>query len=104
MASLNTMINGPKAATYGWYAQAHSGQTFTGDQLLAVIDDVAASGAIFEPAVMPVGGWKGLSSDDNSQAVNIAKVSRIGQPSVSPHIGLAEPQPLYKRSASLLRS
>ena len=39
----------------GYYAQAHSGQKFDGGQLLAVKDDVVASGAIFEPAVMPVG-------------------------------------------------
>ncbi|MBW0473277.1 hypothetical protein O181_012992 [Austropuccinia psidii MF-1] len=75
MAQLNSALGG-KAAVYGWYAQAHSGTTFDGSQLLSVIDDVKACNCVFQPAVMPVGGWKGLTSSDNSQAVAIAKVMR----------------------------
>jgi len=68
MAQLNALMKGGKAATYGWYAQAQSGTTFDGSQLLAVMDDVVQSGAVFEPAVMPTGGWQGLTASDNSQA------------------------------------
>jgi hypothetical protein len=68
IAQLNSAI-GSKAAVYGWYAQAHSGVPFDGSQLLAVIDDVKACNCVFQPAVMPIGGWKGLTSGDNSQAI-----------------------------------
>ena len=54
MAQLNSAIGG-KFATYGYYAQAQNGQTFTGGQLLAVKDDVVKSGAIFEAAVSGTG-------------------------------------------------
>ncbi|KAA1064946.1 hypothetical protein PGT21_019917 [Puccinia graminis f. sp. tritici] len=75
IAQLNSAI-GSKAAVYGWYAQAHSGVPFDGSQLLAVIDDVKACNCVFQPAVMPIGGWKGLTSGDNSQAIAIAKVMK----------------------------
>jgi len=75
MAQLNSAWGG-NAATYGWYAQAHSGTPFDGSQLLQVMDDLKASGAIFEPAVMPVGGWQGLTGSDNSQAVAICNVMK----------------------------
>jgi len=75
MSQLNSAVGG-SFGTYGYYAQAQSGSSFDGSQLLAVIDDVKASGAIFEPAVMPTGGWQGLTSDDNSQAVNICNVMK----------------------------
>jgi hypothetical protein len=39
----------------GYYAQAPCGKTFDGSQLNAVKSDVVASGAIFQPAVMPTG-------------------------------------------------
>lgn len=68
MAEINQAI-GAKSAAYGWYAQAHSGRPFDGSQLLAVIDDVKACNCVFQPAVMPVDGWAGLTSSDNSQAV-----------------------------------
>lgn len=48
MAELNSWTNS-KSAFYGYYAQAQSGKTFDGSQLLSVIDDVKASGAIFQP-------------------------------------------------------
>ncbi|WAQ90822.1 hypothetical protein PtA15_13A221 [Puccinia triticina] len=73
MAQLNSAI-GTKASVYGWYAQAQSGVPFDGSQLLAIIDDVKACNCVFQPAVMPTGGWKGLTSWDNSQAVAIAQV------------------------------
>lgn len=75
MAQLNSDL-GSKAAVYGWYAQAHSGTPFDGSQLLAVIDDVKACNCVFQPAVMPIGGWQGLTSQDNSQAVAIAQVMK----------------------------
>ncbi|KAG0147434.1 hypothetical protein CROQUDRAFT_715091 [Cronartium quercuum f. sp. fusiforme G11] len=70
MAQLNAAL-GSRSAGYGWYAQATSGTTFDGSQLLAVIDDVKACNCVFQPAVMPTGGWKGLTESDNSQAVAI---------------------------------
>jgi len=73
MAQLNSDV-GSKAAVYGWYAQAHSGWPFDGSQLLAVLDDVKACNCVFQPAIMPMDGWKGLTSQDNSQAVAIAQV------------------------------
>ncbi|KAH9444819.1 hypothetical protein Pst134EB_025077 [Puccinia striiformis f. sp. tritici] len=73
IAQLNSAI-GSKASVYGWYAQAHSGVPFDGSQLLSVRDDVKACNCVFQPAIMPVDGWKGLTSDDNSQAVAIAQV------------------------------
>jgi hypothetical protein len=75
MSQLNKLL-GAKSATYGWYGQAQSGTAFDGSQLLSVLDDVKSSGAIFEPAVMPTGGWQGLTSSDNSQAVNICNVMK----------------------------
>ena len=75
MAEIDSWTNA-KSAFYGYYAQAQSGTTFDGSQLLAVLDDVKASGAIFQPAVMPTGGWQGLTASDNSQAVAIANVMK----------------------------
>ena len=68
MAEINSAI-GTKSAAYGWYAQAQSGTTFTGGQLTQVMSDVKACNCVFQPAVMPTGGWQGLTSSDNSQAV-----------------------------------
>lgn len=73
MAQINSWTNS-KSAFYGYYAQAQSGSTFTGGQITSVLSDVKASGAIFQPAIMPTGGWQGLTASDNSQAVNIANV------------------------------
>jgi hypothetical protein len=75
MAGINSAI-GASSATYGWYAQAQSGTTFDGSQLLSVIDDVKACNCVFQPAVMPTGGWQGLTSSDNSQAQAIANVMK----------------------------
>jgi len=77
----NTMAQLNQAAsatfgTYGQYSQAQSGTLFDGSQLLQVMDDLKASGAIFEPAVMPTGGWWGLTADDNQQAVAICNVMK----------------------------
>ena len=52
MAQLNSLLGGGKASTYGYYAQI-GGSSWDGSQLLQVLDDVKASGAIFEPAIMP---------------------------------------------------
>uniref|UniRef100_A0A0S1MK75 GH26 domain-containing protein n=1 Tax=Phakopsora pachyrhizi TaxID=170000 RepID=A0A0S1MK75_PHAPC len=75
MAQLNAAIRG-KSAVYGWYSQAKSGVPFDGSQLLDVIDDVKASNSVFQPAVMPIGGWQGLTAQDNSQAIAIANVMK----------------------------
>ena len=75
MAEINSWTNS-QSAFYGYYAQAQSGSTFDGSQLLSVLDDVKSSGAIFQPAVMPTGGWQGLTASDNSQAINIANVMK----------------------------
>ncbi|PLW27215.1 hypothetical protein PCANC_00141 [Puccinia coronata f. sp. avenae] len=70
MSQLNSAL-GKTSATYGWYGQAVSGTLFDGSQLLAVLDDVKASKAVFQ-----LQGWKGLTSSENSQAVAIAKVMK----------------------------
>ncbi|CAH7687267.1 glycoside hydrolase superfamily [Phakopsora pachyrhizi] len=75
MSQLNSAL-GVNSASYGWYAQAKSGTTFDGSQLLSVIDDVKACDCVFQPAVMPTGGWKGLTNSDNSQAIAIANVMK----------------------------
>jgi len=75
MSQLDSAL-GANAATYGWYAQAQSGTTFDGSQLLPHLDDIKSSGAIAEFAVMPTGGWQGLTSDDDSQAQAICAVMK----------------------------
>ncbi|EPQ30882.1 uncharacterized protein PFL1_01779 [Pseudozyma flocculosa PF-1] len=78
MSQLNTLL-GPaagKAATYGWYAQTYPDQPFNGNQLLWQMNDIVQSGAILEAAVMPVGGWAGLTAQDNSRAVEICNVMK----------------------------
>lgn len=49
LATLNDLVSstGGKHATFGQYAQAKSGTTFDGSQLLQVMDDLKSSGAIF---------------------------------------------------------
>ncbi|KAF1969331.1 glycoside hydrolase, partial [Bimuria novae-zelandiae CBS 107.79] len=51
MAQINSKL-GAQSSTYGWYAQISS-SGFDGSQLLAVKDDVVASGAVFVASVMP---------------------------------------------------
>lgn len=75
IGQLNDLL-GAKAATIGWYAQAQSGTTFDGSQILGVMDQVVASGAILEAAIMPTKGWQGLTSDDDSQAQAICAVMK----------------------------
>ncbi|KAK4702132.1 chloride channel 3/4/5, partial [Phenoliferia sp. Uapishka_3] len=75
MAALNSAL-GMQGAAQGWYAQAQNGVAFDGAQLLARLNDVKASGGVFQPAVMPTGGWGGLTAKDNSQAVNICNVMK----------------------------
>lgn len=52
MAEILSSLGGAPSATFGWYAQAHSGTLFDGSQLLAQIEHVVASGAIYQPAGM----------------------------------------------------
>jgi hypothetical protein len=93
MAELNDLITdtGNKHATFGYYAQAYESAPFDGvrvtlmlfqsnkslqNQLYYIMPDLLASGAIFEPAVMPVGSWAGFTKSNNSQAILVAKVMR----------------------------
>ncbi|GAA5909600.1 hypothetical protein JCM6882_003470 [Rhodosporidiobolus microsporus] len=67
---------GIKSSFYGWYAQLPESGEWDGSQLLSQLDDVKACNCIFQPAVMPTQGWNGLTKDDNSQALAIAKVMK----------------------------
>jgi hypothetical protein len=80
MAQIDSSL-GITSAAQGWYAQAHSGTLFDGSQLVGRMDQIVASGALFRPAVMPVGGWWGLgpegsSNGGNQQAVAICSVMK----------------------------
>lgn len=76
MQEIIKSLNGKKPATYGWYAQVKADETFRGDQLFEVMDDVKKCGCVFNPAIMPPPGWGGLKYNDDHQAVAIAKVLR----------------------------
>ncbi|TGO86466.1 hypothetical protein BPOR_0301g00080 [Botrytis porri] len=69
MAQINSKL-GVKASTYGWYAQITS-STFTGSQLLQRLDDVVASGAVFQPAVMPTIPFSQVTSNVASQVASV---------------------------------
>lgn len=69
IAQLNSKL-GAKASTYGWYAQISS-NTFTGSQLLQRLDDVVASGAVFQPAVMPSIPFSEVTSSVASQVASV---------------------------------
>ncbi|MBW0487119.1 hypothetical protein O181_026834 [Austropuccinia psidii MF-1] len=75
MQQLNLAFGG-RSAAYGWYAQVYNGSLFDGRQLLEVLEDVKACNCVFQPAVMPVGGWAGLTRSDNRQAIAIAQVMK----------------------------
>lgn len=49
MSSLNAALSRP-SATYGYYSQVISGTPYDGSQLLARMNDIKSSGAIFQPA------------------------------------------------------
>ncbi|GAA5891140.1 hypothetical protein JCM8208_002516 [Rhodotorula glutinis] len=66
---------GQKTSAQGWYAQAQSGTLFDGSQFKWRKDQIL-SGGVFQPAVMPTGGWWGLKYEDNQQAVAICKVMK----------------------------
>ncbi|SGY60910.1 BQ5605_C007g04502 [Microbotryum silenes-dioicae] len=66
---------GQQTSAQGWYAQAQSGTLFDGNQLLWRMDQIK-TGGVFQPAVMPTGGWWGLTASDNRQAVAICKVMK----------------------------
>jgi len=56
MAQINSKL-GAQASTYGWYSEiastSYQGQSPGGNQLTERLSDVKASGAVFQPAVMP---------------------------------------------------
>jgi len=87
MKELNSAM-GAKSSAYGYYAQARSGTPFDGQQLKWRLDDILEAGGVFQPAVMPTGGWQGLKYDDDSQAVNIANVMKWFQDQGVEHIWL----------------
>lgn len=71
MAQINSRL-GAKASTYGWYAQISS-SSFDGAQLLAVKDDVVASGAVFVASVMPSINLNQVTADVASQVAAVMK-------------------------------
>jgi len=74
MPQLISAIGGTTFPTVGIYAQTYPGQQFTGDQLTSRVSQVIASNAILEAAVMPMQGFEGYTSSDDSQAQNVADV------------------------------
>ncbi|PWN18248.1 hypothetical protein BCV69DRAFT_238523, partial [Microstroma glucosiphilum] len=64
------------ASTYGWYAQTYPSKIWDGAQLLNIKDDIVASGAILEAAVMPEEAWTGYTASNNSQAKAVAQVMK----------------------------
>ncbi|GAA6050670.1 hypothetical protein NBRC10513_004210 [Rhodotorula toruloides] len=75
MAKVNSAL-GIKSSYYGWYAQLPESGDWDGAQLLSQLNDIKACNCIFQPAVMPTKGWRGLTASDNSQAKAIAKVMK----------------------------
>ncbi|CDR48495.1 RHTO0S18e01310g1_1 [Rhodotorula toruloides] len=75
MAKINSAL-GIKSSYYGWYAQLPESGDWDGAQLLSQMNDIKACNCIFQPAVMPTKGWRGLTASDNSQAKAIAKVMK----------------------------
>jgi hypothetical protein len=67
MAQINGKL-GAKASTYGWYAQIKS-SGFDGSQLLAVKEDIVASGAVFVASVMPSVNFNEITEDVAKQVV-----------------------------------
>ncbi|GAA5967988.1 hypothetical protein JCM3765_005568 [Sporobolomyces pararoseus] len=66
---------GQTSAAQGWYAQAHAGTLFDGSQFKWRKDQIIKAG-VFQPAVMPIGGWWGLTYSNNQQAVAICNVMK----------------------------
>jgi hypothetical protein len=71
MAQINERL-GAKASTYGWYAQITSPK-FDGSQLLAVKEDVIASGAVFVASVMPRIDFNLVTEDVANQVASVMK-------------------------------
>jgi hypothetical protein len=70
MAQIDSTLGG-KASTYGWYSQISSSSSYSGSQLLEVLDDVVSSGAIFQPAIMPTVGFSGITPSIASQVASV---------------------------------
>ena len=71
MAQINSRL-GAKASTYGWYAQIKSSK-FDGSQLLAVKDDVVASGAVFVASIMPSVNFNEITEGVANDVANVLK-------------------------------
>ncbi|SAM85033.1 uncharacterized protein UBRO_07595 [Ustilago bromivora] len=68
----------PIITTVGWYAQTYPNETFTGSQLLPLVDDLKCSYTlshvpfIYEASVMPFQSWAGYTPSNNTKAREIA--------------------------------
>lgn len=71
MAQINGAL-GAQSSTYGWYAQITS-SGFDGSQLLAVKEDVVASGAVFVASVMPSIDFSAVTEDVANQVASVMK-------------------------------
>ncbi|KAF3010836.1 hypothetical protein E8E13_008790 [Curvularia kusanoi] len=71
MTQINEKL-GAKASTYGWYAQITS-SGFDGSQLLAMKEDVVASGAVFVASVMPTVNFNTITEDVAQQVASVMK-------------------------------
>jgi hypothetical protein len=69
MAAIDSTLGG-KASTYGYYSQITS-TTYSGSQLLAVLSDVVFSGAVFQPAIMPIIPFSEITSSVASQIAEV---------------------------------
>jgi hypothetical protein len=69
MAQIDSTL-GAKASTYGYYSQITS-STYDGSQLLARLSDVVSSGAVFQPAIMPVIPFSEVTSSVASQVASV---------------------------------
>jgi hypothetical protein len=69
MATIDSTL-GAKASTYGYYSQITS-STYSGSQLLAVLSDVVSSGAVFQPAIMPIIPFTQVTSSVASQVASV---------------------------------
>ncbi|KAF2796906.1 glycoside hydrolase family 26 protein [Melanomma pulvis-pyrius CBS 109.77] len=71
MAQINSGL-GAKSSAYGWYAQIRS-STFDGSQLLAVKDDIVASGAVFVASIMPSVNFNQITPEVAQQVAAVLK-------------------------------
>ncbi|MBW0511531.1 hypothetical protein O181_051246 [Austropuccinia psidii MF-1] len=77
MAGIIKHLHDKEIGIYGFYAQLHDNEVFSGYQFKWILDDLQKCQSMFIPAVMPCPkSWYGLTWEDSHQAVAIAKVCR----------------------------